>query len=439
MTVPRTGTDTYVPGHGDRRWSATAYTLELDYKVATNHLSGWAHVDVQLAEAGRDIELDLYGLRVSSVLIDGQKAKNYSHNGSRLKVTLRPDGGDRIRLSVAYAGKPRPMPGPDGRAGWEELTDGVLVGSQPHGAPSWFPCNDRADDKAPYRIAMSVESGYHLVGNGALVDKRTRSGRTTWTYEQREPMAPYLACVQIGRYAVTHLTAQPVPVDVVAPAGARIGAGSAFEHQGAMVTAMSAWFGPYPFGAYRAVVAADTFEIPLEAQGLASFGINHVTPAWENERLVAHELAHSWFGNSLTARSWADIWLHEGFACYSEWLWAEHRGMRSVEDQAREQWKRLSRLPQDLVIGAPGADRMFDDRVYKRGALTVHALRLALGDESFFAAVRAWTAAHAYGVVTTPDLIAHFGSVEAPADRAVPQVDSIIQTWVYAAPLPELG
>lgn len=104
---------------------------------------------------------------------------------------------------------------------------------------------------------------------------------------------------------------------------------------------------------------------------------------WNNERLVAHELAHQWFGNSLTAATWADIWLHEGFACYSEWLWSEASGGRSADELAREHHRKLAALPQDLLLGDPGRDDMFDDRVYKRGALTLHALRALLGDRFF--------------------------------------------------------
>ncbi len=434
--MARTGADPYVPGHGDRRWSALGYDLDLDYKVATNHLSGTAVIRARLLSPTSEVTLDLFGLRASRVLVDGRKAKSFSQSAGRLRVGF-PAGlplGHEFTLTIRYAGKPRPMPGPDGSAGWEELTDGVLVGSQPHGAPTWYPCNDRPDDKAPYRISLSVEAGYHVAGNGVRTDTVTRSGRTRWTHDQAEPMAPYLACVQIGRYAVTHVAAS-VPVEIVAPLGVAVGAGTAFAHQGEMVDVLSQWFGPYPFATYRAVIAADDFEIPLEAQGLSSFGRNHLTPSWENERLVVHELAHSWFGNSLTAGRWSDIWLHEGFACHAEWLWSEHRGLRSAADHAAEHWGRLSRLPQDLVLAAPGMDHMFDDRVYKRGALALHALRGALGDEGFFALLRSWTATHEHALVSTEDFVSH---AEAAAGSSAGKVRALLDGWLSARALPPL-
>ena len=173
-----------------------------------------------------------------------------------------------------------------------------------------------------------------------------------------------------------------------------------------MVAAFAELFGPYPFAVYRAVVTEDDLEIPLEAQSLSSFGANHVAAGWENERLVAHELAHQWFGNSLTAAHWRDIWLHEGFACYSEWLWSERSGAKPAAEHARHHWARLAKLPQDLVLGDPGPQLMFDDRVYKRGALTLHACAKP-GDRAFFDVLRAWTAEHAYASVTTAQFRQH--------------------------------
>ena len=150
--------------------------------------------------------------------------------------------------------------------------------------------------------------------------------------------------------------------------------------------------GPYPFAAYTVVVTDDELEIPLEAQGLSIFGANHLDGRLGRERLVAHELAHQWFGNSLTLGRWRDIWLHEGFACYAEWLWSEESRRAVGRRHARRGTTRGSRpLPQDLVLGDPGPELMFDDRVYKRGALTLHALRLTVGDDAFFDALRAWT------------------------------------------------
>lgn len=424
--------DPYMAGHGDLRYSVHHYDLALDYNLSTNHLQAVAELQAEILEATTQLEVDLAGrLNVERVIVDGLPAK-HRHPARKLIITLAPrTPGDRINIRITYSGKPGPVRGPHGATGWEELRDGVLVGSQPDGAPSWFPCNDRAADKATYRIRTTTDRDYTVVSNGTLVERETHGRTTLWTYEMTRPMAPYLATLQIGDYTVDRRRSV-VPVEIVHPADLQVGAGSALARQGDMVAAFADLFGPYPFREYRAVITDDPLEIPLEAQGLSSFGRNHARPHWDNERLVAHELAHQWFGNLVTARLWEDIWLHEGFACYSEWLWSQECGHASTQEQAEHHWDQLSDQPEDLVIGRPGIKDMFDDRVYKRGALTLHALRHAMGDKTFFAMLQAWTRRYADRCVSTAEFAAHAqGFTDAP-------VDEILEQWLYQTQLPEL-
>jgi aminopeptidase N len=191
-------------------------------------------------------------------------------------------------------------------------------------------------------------------------------------------------------------------------------------------------FGPYPFPDYGVVVVDDALDIPLEAHGLSIFGANHVDGQRGSERLIAHELAHQWFGNSLTVAEWRHIWLNEGFAKYSEWLWSEVSGGRPARAHAARSWAIVAALPQDLRLADPGVRRMFDERVYERGALTVHALRSALGDEAFFALLRDWTAVHRNSTVTTAQF-------EETARRHAPRsLDDLFTAWLYEPRLPAL-
>ncbi len=423
--------DPYVPGHGSDAYRVRHYDLDLDYRHATNHLTGRARITLVPTRPVRRLTLDLAGLRVRAVTVDGVRARS-THRAGTLTVTLAAPTESELTLQVQYAGTPRPLDSTWGELGFEELTDGVIVAGQPSGAPSWFPCNDVVSDKASYRISVTTESVYVVVANGTLVERRRGSSRTTWVFDQPEPMATYLATVQTGRYTEVGLTGTLVPQRAAVPARLRAAFDHDFARQAEMVEVFQRLFGPYPFGQYTVVVTDDDLEIPLEAQGLSVFGANHVDGRRGSERLVAHELAHQWFGNSLTVGSWRDIWLHEGFACYAEWLWAQESGGGSTEAHARRAWTGLKARAQDLRIGDPGPERMFDDRVYQRGALTLHVLRHQLGDEGFFALLREWVAVHRHGTVSTTAF------VELASRHAGTDLGGLFDAWLLQAELPEL-
>ncbi|MBC7560745.1 MAG: M1 family metallopeptidase [Dermatophilaceae bacterium] len=424
--------DPYLPGHGDLAFEVESYEIRLDYRVSSNRLDAWVEIVAVANQVMTLIRLDLHGLEVSKVRVNGNRPARYSSRGGKLRIRLAAAvaRGDRLVIVVRYGGQPGPVPSIWGDVGWEELSDGVIVAGQPGGAPSWFPCNDRPDSKATYRMSVTTESAYAVLANGLLVGRRRGASRTTWTYEQSQPMATYLATVQIGRYERRTLAGSAVPVGLLAPPKLQNAAMAAFALQPAMLRVFADLFGPYPFDEYTVVVTPDDLEIPLEAQGLAVFGANHIDGRLGLERLVAHELAHQWFGNSLTLGHLSDIWLHEGFACYAEWLWSERSGGRSADALARRHHRRLAGAAQDLLLADPGPAAVFDDRVYKRGALALHALRLALGDDAFFAMIRAWASEHRFGTVSTKLFEEH----AARYGRA----GALLRRWLHGMPLPDL-
>jgi aminopeptidase N len=425
--------DAYVPLHGNPGYAVQSYDLDLDYRVASNRLSGRARLTLLTDAVLSGLSLDLAHLRVTKVAADTRRVARFSQRADKLHVSFDRalPAGSSVALDIAYDGSPEPFDGVCGDVGWEELSDGVIVAGQPDGAPSWFPCNDLPSEKARYRIAVTTESPYTVIANGVLVEHRVGASRTTWVFDQPEPMATYLATVQIGRYErQTHRAV--VPLHTVVPARLRRDVTHDLGRQPQMLVEFQDMFGPYPFAGYTAVVTDDDLEIPLEAQGLSVFGANHIDGRRGSERLVAHELAHQWFGNSLTVGRWQDIWLHEGFACYAEWLWSERADGQPADDFARAAWAKLAALPQDLLLADPGPDLMFDDRLYKRGALTLHALRLSIGDENFFGLLASWAAMHRHGSVGTEAFLAHAGQwTGAPVTQELTR-------WLDSRALPEL-
>lgn len=407
--------DEYLPQNGNRGYRVSRYELDLEYKVESNRLVGKAKITAVTTATIAKFSFDLGpALRVSKVSVNGSRSVKFSQQRGKLKITpAKPvPSGAALVVTIQYAGIPKPINGFWGEVGWDELTEGSIVASQPNGAASWFPCDDHPVSKASYGITITTDSPYYAVANGTLVRKQTRASRTTWVYEQPEPMATYLATIQIGPYSQHTTSAGPVVMKAVLPHRLRRNFDHDFGRQTDMMDTFVRLYGPYPFASYTVVVTDDDLEIPVEAQGLSIFGANHCSGTRYFERLVAHELAHQWFGNSLTLGKWKDIWLHEGFACYSEWIWAENSGGSSAQDKARRVHTMQRGLPRDLILADPGPDKLFDDRVYKRGALTLHALRTTIGDDKFFGLIQEWTSKYRYSTVSTADftdLASRFG------------------------------
>jgi aminopeptidase N len=426
--------DPYLPNSGNFGYHVSHYDLDLEYKVAINRLSGSATITAVTLTQLRTFTLDLSPvLTVSKVLVNGKRPAHFGCYGGKLHVGLASalPAGAELTIVVRYGGSPRPVRSPWGDVGFEELSDGVLVAGQPNGAASWFPCDDHPSAKASYRIRVSTESPYTVIANGALVSRQARAAQTVWTYEQTEPTSTYLATLQIGMYEMAQLTEAPVPMRAALPVRLRRNFDHDFGRQPEMMKLFIELFGPYPLSCgYTVVVTDDDLEIPLEAQGISIFGANYCDGTRSHERLVAHELAHQWFGDSVTVRRWRDIWLHEGFATYAEWLWSEHNGGPSADELARRHHDRLRESPQDLLLADPGPRDMFDDRVYKRGALTLHALRGRLGDEKFFALLKDWTTRYRHGTVVTEDFIS------LAADYCDESLQPLWDAWLYSTEVP---
>ncbi|GIE89293.1 M1 family metallopeptidase [Actinoplanes regularis] len=425
--------DSYLPGHGNGGYRVLHYDLDLDYRITSNRLAGKAVITARATQSLSRFTLDLGRFRVQDVRVDGRPAK-FAHRPDKLRI--KPEHAIRhgaiFKIEIRYAGKPVPISGHWGDIGWDELTDGALVASQPIGAPSWFPCNDRPDNKATFWVKVAAASPYTVVVTGDLVTRRRGAGNTTWVYERNEPTAPYLMGVQVGRYELVELAAGRVVQRAAIPPRVQDVFWYDFGRHGEIMADLERLFGPYPFPEYVVVVVDDDLDDPIEAQGMSVFGRNHVDGQRTHERLIVHELAHQWFGNSLTVADWRHIWLNEGFATYAEWLWSGASGGPSAAAHAAQWHAWLATQPADLAIGDPGVERMFDPLVYKRGALTLHALRLRVGEAAFFALLRSWVAEHQHQTVTTEQFREHAGRF------ATRPLDDLFIAWLDRPELPPL-
>ncbi|HEY4224189.1 MAG TPA: M1 family metallopeptidase [Pseudolysinimonas sp.] len=429
-----TAGDAYVPGHGNGGYRVSSYELDLKYRLTTNRLAGTATIHARATQLLERFSLDLVRLRVSKVRIEGHRGARFEQTPHKVIITPAagiPEGAE-FTVVIDYAGSPAPSSSRWGTVGWEELADGVIVAAQPSGAPTWFPCNDALADKASYDIRISTDQNYTVVCNGRLVDHHVLAGQGHWRYEQAQPTATYLATVQIARYTRESLALDDVPGVLAYPRAIEARVFADFGAMDRMMALFQDRFGPYPFDDYTVVITPDELEIPLEAQGLAIFGANHADGDGGSERLIAHELAHQWFGNSVGLAHWKDIWLNEGFACYAEWIWSENSGGLSSHALARQYRRGVAAQPHDILLGDPGPALMFDDRIYKRGALTLHALRNTIGDPAFFRLLKQWTSTHQGGTATTEDFRAM------AAEYYSGSLDRLFDSWLFSTALPRL-
>ena len=436
--------DPYFPRMGNGGYDVQQYILDIEVDVAANAVTGEATILALATEDLARFHLDFEGPPLSEVTVDGLPASAERQNG---ELVITPAqalvAGEPFTATIAYAGLPgahRAVGDARYSRGWHHYGDGILVASQPTGAASWYPVNDHPLDKARYTMRITVPEPYVAAANGVLIDVEEGEGLRTYHWEEDNPMASYLATVAIAEFErVEDGEAAGVPIRNYFPADLPASARAGYERTGDMLTYFSSVFGPYPFDAYGVVVHDEALGFALETQTLSIFGRGR-----PRENTVAHELAHQWFGNSVSPAAWQHIWLNEGFATYAATLWEEHTfGPEYAQQAMLERYRalaadrsRASGSLEPFVIGDPTPGMLFDGRVYVRGAMTPHALRARVGDETFFAILSDYYARHAGGVAATEDFVAVAQEV---SDE---DLEAFFDAWLFEAdlpPIPEYG
>jgi aminopeptidase N len=406
-----TGADPYRPGAGNGGYRVTAYDIDVDVRLATGRLDGLAVITAEATQALSRFGLDLTGLVASKVSVNGTQASKFSQFDG--KLVIRPSrplaAGAPVTVMVQYGGFPHAVRGPVG-GGWTPVADGVSVSGFPSGAATWFPCNDRPDARARLTLRCGSDASATVIASGTASPVVTRNGRNRWVFTEAEPVAVGTVGLQIGK-----LDAIDVSTEI-----------------GRMLPVLEQLLGPLPVHGVTAAVHNDDLD-PVFSHSVLALGRAHTVDARRFERLLVRALAFQWFGVSLTPATLADTWLSSGCVRYIEWLWAEHKGGGATADElARQYVAALGRERDDIVVSDPGPSRITDDRVSGRGALALHALRLTVGDEPFFALLRSWVAENRSGTVGTDDFCAHAaGACDVP-------VADLLTAWVRSEPLPAL-
>jgi aminopeptidase N len=427
--------DPYFPNLGNGGFDALHYDLDVAYAPGTGRLDGRTTLTARATRNLSSFDLDLQQLRISRVDVNGRRAR-FTRDGDEVTVTPRQSlrKGREFRVTVTYGGVPQPLSGPivfGSKYGWMKTPDGVFVACEPNAASTWFPSSDHPSDKATYDVRIRAPKGLTGVSNGRLVSTYDKGGSTYTHWRESRPMATYLATATIGKFDVrTGRTPGGIPVYVaIDPVLKNSNGVDVYAVTAAATDYWSKVFGPYPFEETGAIVD-DMPEagFSLEVQSKPAYS------AVRNETTIVHELAHQWFGDSVSVAQWKDIWLNEGFATYAQWLWAEHQGTRSAHDSFLAAYNALPANSSfwQIKVADPQRDTMFASAVYQRGAMTLQMLRERIGDKAFFRLLPAWTRLHRYGNADTAGFVRL-------AERVSGQhLDDLFRTWLFTPGKPAL-
>ncbi len=424
--------DPFVPGAGNGGIDVEHYEVTIEVDPADATIAGIARVTLRTTEELGGFHLDLAGLDVSSVDVDGEPV-DVERSEGELIVDLGETvvAGRELVVDVSYGGRPEPLVGvvPFTPVGWSSTSWGSLAVSQPRGTATWMPVSDHPSDPATWSIELVVSDPLVGVASGRLADRRSvGEGLTSYRWVTEEPMAPHAVLVMVADVDLsTPRTVAGLPVTVAAPPTAAAAVDDALDRFPEIVAALERWFGPYPLDGFGIAVAPGPLGFAaLETQGMVVFDLRALDdPA---AVVLAHEVAHQWAGNHVIPERWEDVWLSEGLATYAEWLWFE----ASLDQPAGL----LAGIycedtgPDGLLPPAgPELDALFGPSTYGRGALAFHALREAIGDDGFAEVLMTWFDRFGGGPASTDDLLGLVAELE--GDSAA----ELLRGWA-ADPLP---
>jgi aminopeptidase N len=417
------------------------YTFRLELKDETSAIEGEADVEFLIkADGVADIVLDLVGASADGksgmtvrAVTSGAEALVFTHERNRLRIQLRPAAraGDRRRVTVFYSGTP---------------ADGLLIGPNMHGdrvvfgdnfpdrARHWLPTIDHPSDKAACEFVITAPEAYQVVAPGALAEVTNLNGSRRLTrYRETEPIPTYCMVIGVGRFAVETIGAvNGVPIQSWVYPSER-DPGFADFRIALKPMELFAWrIGPYAYEKL-ANVQSKTRYGGMENASAIFYREGVVTGRGTNEGLFAHEIAHQWFGDSVTESDWDHTWLSEGFATYFTHVYNEYtvgrdamvRGLRRDRDTVI---RFFERNPTAAIVtpASPTLDNILSANSYQKGAWFLHMLRRLVGDEAFWKGISTFYTRHRHGNALTEDF------QRAMEDVSGRPLQAFFRQWVYA-------
>lgn len=406
-------------------------------------IEGRATISLRRTTRVDTLLLDLVAMKVDSVLVNGA-ATRFSQADSTLRLTLPPGSGDSLSVAVRYAGEPKDglIFSSDSAGRWQAFGDNF-----PNRARFWLPVVDHPSDKATVSWTVRAPADRLTMANGALESVTPVPGSQTVTrWRTTRPITTYLMVIGVAPFTMVDLgesacglseVSRCVRQSVWASPAVRDYLPGPFARAGAIVDFFSRLVGPFPYEKLAHVQSATRYGGMENASA-----IFYSDQAFKNrsvgEGLIAHEIAHQWFGDAVTEREWPHVWLSEGFASYFAPLWVE----RSRGDSAFR--ASLTQVRNGAINGRVAAEKAIVDttlanvsnvlnsNVYQKAGFTLHMLRREIGDSAFFRGIRAYYAKYRHGTALTEDLTREF---ERTAGRSL---DWFFEQWFWRPGFAEL-
>jgi aminopeptidase N len=417
--------DPYFPYDGNAGINVSLYDVHDAYRFSDERLRGWTRISLTATRRLTAFDLDFL-LHVGSVRLSTGASRFHRSNAHELTITPAdpiPEG-TRFHAVIRYSGHPARIHWA-GESNWLAGPHEVVAMNEPHMAAWWFPANDHPLDKARMDLHITVPTGQQVIANGLQVGARRHGDLTTYHWSGGGPMATYLAFFAAGTFAVRRGTDHGLPWLVavsrrLSPRN-RHAAMTTLLRTPQIVHWLQSKLGRYPFHSTGGLITSLSPGFALENQTRPTY------PSFVGQTTVVHELAHQWFGDSVSVHHWQDIWLNEGFATYMEHLWIEDHGGVPAATWLRQTYDadQTNNPIWDLAVADPGPHHIFDYAVYLRGAMTLQALRDRVGSRTFHTILRTWVRERQYGHGTTAQF-------EALATRLSRQdLDGFFDAWLH--------
>lgn len=417
-----------------RGWDVQKYEITLSIDDQEHYIEGNVLATVLAVQTLNLVTYELNALNVSEVLVNGSPAP-FSQQGSFINIVLNIPSGQTFTTQVFYSGTPQVSQNVY-HVGMIFGANTVFTISDPDAARQWWPCYDHPWDKAIVDLHITMRSDWKVAANGlrdSIVDYGDGTNTTHWLGQY--PMTTYLVCVTAGPYVEIPQTAGDIPILNFVMPNQYNNALADFASLPDIIAYFSEIFGPYPFEKYGHTVVSMSTYGAMEHQTMTTLGNYIITGNGAYELVIAHELAHQWYGNAVSFLTFKDVWLSEGFATYSEHLWTDKKmgwdaACNYVATSYHQYYLNWESTPR--VIYDPDFNNYFWPASYEKAASVLHMLRLKIGNDNFFQLLNQWFETYKHGNAITAEF-------QVMAEQISGQdLQQFFQQWIFSAGIPSL-